>query len=266
MIKNINSVRNKRKLSNGVKSLTFLFFLTIFFASSYFLIPISARAIDKAQAAEMNMAARVSSLVSKENSSIQLNAQETLADPVNHPILLTVILQDKDQKALSDKEVVVTSNRGKVDIIEPISKISAYQVHAAEADIQKDKTDQKGEVQFRITSFIPGLTSLKIMADNIVELPSQTIKFDPLPFPAELVLSVSLPWTSREFTIYSPRIQEESLSAAQIEAKRSANPETKIKINFWVFALFLLIVIGMPIFSVLNFINLRKIRRTTDRE
>lgn len=239
----------------------FFYFLAFIILSCFLIIPISVRAIDETLAADVNMTGNVLSQVSAEKSQVTLNAQETLADPVNHPLLLTVTLFDKDQKPLANKDVAVSSNRGKVDIIEPVSKISAYQVHAAETDIQKDQTDKNGEVQFRITSFIPGLASLKILADNIVELPSQTIKFTPLPFPTNLILSASLPWTNKEFTIYSPRLQEEKLSGAQTEAKKLINPETKIKINFWVFALFLLLIIGLPVFAVLNFVNLRTMRK-----
>lgn len=237
-----------------------LFSVNLFIVFTYALIPISVRAVDTVQAANVNMAAQVSSPVSLENSSVKFNTQKTLADPVNHPLLLTVILLDKDRKPLAGRDVVVTSDRGLVDVIEAISKLSQYQVHAAEiSSMQKDKTDIEGKSQFRITSFIPGTVPLKIIADT-VQLSEQTVVFDPLPFPADFVLSTSLLWTNKEVIIYSSRIQEENLSVAQVEAKRIANPETKIKLNFWVCALFLLIILGIPVFIFLNFYNLRKIR------
>lgn len=238
----------------------FLFFLTPFFVSSYFFIPVYAWAVDTVQAAEVNMAAQVSSPISLENSSVKFNTQKTLADPVNHPLLLTVILLDKDRKPLAGRDVAVTSDRGLVDVIEAISKLPLYQVQAVEiSSIQKEKTDIEGKSQFRITSFVPGTAPLNITADT-VQLPGQTVVFDPLPFPAEFILSTSFPWTNKEFVIYSTRIQEKNLSVAQVEAKRIANPETKIKLIFWVFALFLLIILGIPVFVLLNFLNLRKIR------
>ncbi len=226
----------------------------------FLALPASAQAQRETLAAEVNVTAQVDSPVSPTFSRLELNTQETLADPVNHPLLLTVTLLDDNQKPLAKKDVSVSSNRGRVDIIEPVSKISAYQVHAAENDIQKDQTNSSGAAQFRITSFVPGQATLKIMADNVVELPAQTIKFSPLPFPTNLVLSASWPLSNKEFTIYSPRLQEENLSTAQTEAKKIINPETKIKINFWVLAVFLLIIIGVPIFAVLNFVNIRKMR------
>lgn len=79
-----------------------------------------------------------------------------------------MILRDKDQKHLAGREVVVTSDRDLVDVIEATSKLSQYQVHAAEIlSMQKDKTNIEGKAQFRITSFIPGTIPLKIIADTV---------------------------------------------------------------------------------------------------
>lgn len=243
-----------------------VFLLTIFVILTFY-IPNRARAVDQTQAAEVNMAAQVTSPVSKANSSVQLNAQETLADPVNHPLLLTVILLDKDQKPLPDKDVAVTSNRGNVDIIEATSKLSQYQVHAAEVSaMQKDQTNKEGQVSFRITSFIPGQAFLKIMADTIIELPSQTIKFDPLPFPSNLTISVAVPFSQKEWTIFSPRLQKEKLSSLQKEAETLANTGTKIKFNFWaIFFIFALLILS-PLFVILNFANLKKLREVEKEE
>lgn len=243
-----------------MKKLLLLFYLLIFLLP-YLFISSPARAIEKAQAEDVSVTAQVPSPVSAENSSVKLNTQETLADPVNHPILLTVYLLDSNQKPLAGREVAIISNRGSIDIIEAASKISQYQIHAAEVSaMQKDKTNKEGKVSFRVTSFVPGKTTLQVMADNVVPLETQTIQFKPLPFPANLTISVAVPFSQKEWTIFSPRLQEENLSTLQKEAKTLANSGTKIKLNFWAFVLLLLIVIGMPIFLVLNFINLRKIR------
>lgn len=241
-----------------MKKLFFVPFFILLFLS--LIIPISTKAVEEAQAEEFNVNAQVLSPVSADNSYTQVNAQETLADPVNHPILLMVTLFDKNGVALPEREVTLTSDRGNVDIIEATSKISEYQVHAAEiSSFQKDKTDDNGMVSFRVTSFIPGRAILSVKADS-VELKSQTVKFTSLPFPLDLTITVDLLWTQKGWTIFSPHLQEENLSPLQKEAKIIANPGAKIKINFWIFALFLLIVIGMPIFIILNFINLRKMR------
>ncbi|OGD56352.1 hypothetical protein A2V71_01395 [Candidatus Berkelbacteria bacterium RBG_13_40_8] len=241
----------------------YLCFLTFFLLSPFLLFPLfSAHAQEKAQAESATVSATVDSPVSVEKSKVTLNTIETLADPVNHPILLAVTLYDKDQKPLPDRGVFVTSNRGDVDVIEATSKLSQYQVHAAEiSDMQKDKTDKDGKVSFRITSFIPGKVILQVLADNVVALDTQTIQFKTLPFPTELTITLALPWTQQEWTIFSPQLQEENLTPSQKEAKIIANPGTKIKINFWVFAPFLLIGIGIPIFIILNFLNLRKMHK-----
>ena len=240
----------------------YLCFLTLILLFSYFIVPLFAHAQEKAQAEEMQVTATVDSPVSAEKSKVTLNTAETLADPVNHPILLTVTLKDNDQKFLPDREVFVTSNRGEVDVIEATSKLSQYQVHAAEiSDMQKDKTNEEGQVTFRITSFIPGKVILQVLADNVVKLETQTIQFKTLPFPTELTITLALPGTQKEWTIFSPQLQEKNLSPAQKEAKIIANPGTKIKLNFWVIVLFLLIFVASPIFIILNFINVRRLRR-----
>ena len=242
-------------------TLIFLSAYLLIILSSYLLTPVTVRGQEKAQAIDIGMTAQVPSPVSAANSTVALNATETLADPVNHPILLTVYLLDSNKQPLADKEVVITSNRGNVDVIETTSKLSQYQVHAADvADLQKDKTDSGGKVSFRITSFIPGKAIFQVLADNIVKLKDQTVQFNALPFPADLTITIDLLWTQKEWTIVSPHLQEDKLSPAQKEAKTIAKPGAKIKINFWIFALSIFIVIGMPIFIILSFINLRKIR------
>ncbi len=236
-------------------------FLTLIVLSSYLLIPISVQAITPAEAETVNVGAQVDSPVSAENSSIQLNAQEVLADPVNHPILLTVYLLDSNRKPVAGREVLVTSNRGNVDIIEATAKISQFQVQAAEVSaMQKDKTDNEGQVSFRITSFIPGKSILQVLADNVVKLEEQIVQFKPLPFPTNLTISVAVPFSEKEWVIFSPRLQEENLSALQKESKTLVNPGTKIKLNFWVVFLALALIIFSPLFIYLNFINVRKIR------
>ena len=230
-------------------------------------ITTSALAQEGAQAADVNVSAQIESPVSAEKSKVTLNTQETLADPVNHPILLTVILKDKDQKPLPDREVFVTSNRGDVDVIEATSKLSQYQVQAAEiSDMQKDKTNEEGQVSFRITSFIPGKAILQVLADNVVKLATQTIQFTTLPFPTNLTISVTVPFSQKELTIFSPRLQEENLSPSQKEAKTLANPGTKIKLNFWAVFLALALIIFSPFFILLNFVNVRKLRKTEKLE
>jgi len=230
-------------------------------------ITTSARAQEGAQAADVNVSATIESPVSKDESYSNFNTTETLADPVNHPILLTVYLLDSNRKPVAGREVTVTSNRGNVDIIEATSKISQFQIKAAEiSTIQKDKTDNEGKVSFRITSFISGKAILQIIADNIVKLKEQTIQFAPLPFPANLTISVAMPFSQKEWTIFSPRLQEENLSSLQKEAKTLVNPGTKIKLNFWAVFLALALIILSPFFILLNFINVRKLRKTEKLE
>jgi len=221
----------------------------------------NVHAQERAEAADVNVSATIESPVSKDESYSNLNTTEVLADPVNNPILLTVYLLDSNKKPVSGREVLVTSNRGNVDIIEATSKISQFQIQAAEVSaMQKDRTDNEGKVSFRITSFIPGKAILQILADNVVKLEEQTVLFKPLPFPTNLTLSVAVPFSQKEWTIFSPRLQEGNLSSLQKETKLLSNTGTKIKLNFWAVFLAFALIIFSPFFILLNFINVRKLR------
>ncbi|MCX6806670.1 MAG: hypothetical protein NT135_00900 [Candidatus Berkelbacteria bacterium] len=249
------------------KVFSILFYLLLCLNFNIFLFHGVALALTKAEAETMNVSASVPSPVSPENSSVKFNTQETLADPVNHPILMTVYLLDSNKKPLAEREVAVTSNRGNVDVIEAISKLSQYKTQAAEVSaMQKDKTDKEGKVSFKITSFVPGKATFQVLADNVVKLTDETVQFKSLPFPTDLTIAVDLLWTQKEWMILSPNLKEENLSSLQKEARAIANTGVKIKIPFWLFFLAAVLILGSPFFIMLDFINLRKIRKANKQE
>lgn len=243
-----------------MKKKLFLIFL-VFYVLIFLSYCLPVKAIDQADAADVSVTGQVPSPVSKEKSYSTLNTTTTLADPANHPLLLTIYLLDNNQKPVANREVVVVSNRGQVDIIEEISQISFIPAaNAAEIrEGQKGTTDSEGKVYFRVTSFIPGKATLKILGDS-VELKSQTIEFSSLPFPTNLTLTVGLPFSDREIVFFSPRQQETHFSLAQQDAHALSNNETKIKFNFWAVLILVAVILAIPFFIVLNFVNLRKIR------
>ena len=270
-------------------------FLTLIFLSSYLLI-------FPAKAADVNVSAIVDSKVSKSQSDIDTNTTHTLADPASHSILLTIILKDADGNPMPNILVVVTSSRGQVDIIEAVNKLAFGEspnrtdgiigsigglafgrAQAAEInDMQKDITDENGQVQFRVTSFIAGEAVFTVVADTLVTLDPIKVTFEPLPFPANITISVKNPLTGKEITLYSPPTQDESLPDSQTEAqkktdvgtgqannvlsplqsqsKKLVNTGTKVQISFWAFAIPILLILLCPLFIVLSFINLRKMR------
>jgi len=212
--------------------------------------------------ANVNVAATVDSKVSKLKSTVETNTQTTLADPTNHSILLTITLKDADGNPMPNVLVIVTSNRGQVDIIEAVSKLAPGTVQAAEiSDMQKDKTDENGQVQFRITSFISGEAILTVTADSLIILDPIKVTFEPLPFPTNITVSITNPITGKEITLYSPKQQiEQGLSGTQINAKQLVNTGTKIQLSFWFVVIPTVIIILFLLFIILNFFNLRKMR------
>lgn len=236
-----------------------------------------------AQTGNVNVTAVVDSKVSKTQSAIDTNATQVLADPASHSILLTITLKDAAGVPMPNIPVVVTSSRGQVDIIEAVSKLSfdkspnrkvgssllggliLSRAQAAEiSDMQKGITDKNGQVQFRVTSFIAGDAIFYVLADTLVSLDPIKLTFEPLPFPTNVTVTANNPFTGKEIILYEPKESQrqigQGLSAAQITAKKLVNTGTKIQISFWVLALPVFLLIFCPLFIILNFVNLRKMR------
>jgi len=235
-------------------------------------------------AADVNVSAVVDSKVSKTQSDVGTNATQTLADPASHSILLTITLKDAAGNPMPNIPVVVTSSRGQVDIIEAVSKISFdkspnhkvgftsligefifSRAHAAEvSDLQKDITDKNGQVQFRVTSFIAGDAIFYVLADTLINLDPIKVTFEPLPFPTNVTISMSNPFTGKEIVLYEPKESKgqigQGLSGTQMAAKELVNTGTKVQISFWALAIPILLLILCPFFIILSFINLRKMR------
>jgi len=227
---------------------------------AFIVLPLKALA---QSTADVNVSATVDSKVSKVQSTIDTSTKETLADPASHSILLTITLKDADGNPMPNIPVVVTSSRGQVDIIEAVSKLAPGHAQAAEiSDMQKDKTDENGQVQFRVTSFVPGEAIFTVLADTLVTLAPIKVTFEPLPFPTNITVSVTNPFNHKDITLYSPKKQEDSnLSDTQIAAERLVNTGTKIQLSIWFILTPALIVLLCVTFIILNFLNLRKMRR-----
>lgn len=207
---------------------------------------------------QVSVAATIDSKVSVALSTVTVSSYETLADPASHSILVTVKLVDNLNAPLPGLNVVLSSTRGSVDIIEDVTKIGSGQ---GADEMRKAVTDANGLASFRISSFFPGKTTIHIVADQIVSFAPFDLQFDPLPFPTNITVSVPIPGTGKQITLYSPKQQEVSLSNIQQQSKALVNTGTKIEISFWYFLLALLLIILLPISFVYNFLGLRKIRQ-----
>jgi hypothetical protein len=245
----------------------FLFFILSIFLIGDVLAATKASVQPQVEAVQsVGVSAFVESPVSKDKSKIETSAKETLADPASHSILLSVTLSDKDGKAISDKKVEAYSNRGSVDIIEAISKLPQYKAQASDvSDMQHDQSDSNGLTNFRVTSFVPGEAILSVVADNVVNLGSTKITFLPLPFPANITISVGLPG-QKEWTLISPQEQENNLSLEQKAAKSLVNTGTKFQIPFWIFVLLVLWFCATPIALIIMIGFFAKIRKVEGEE
>ena len=133
-------------------------------------------------------------------------------------------------------------------------------VNAADELMNHDKTDDNGRASFRLTRFYPGEAKIKIIADNIVELPSQQVEFQPRPIPTYFEIDLKLPFSKRTLTLLPSSYREDQLTPTQKESIKSINLATKVTLPLWIFVIILVIFFGIPVLWVINLINLRKIK------
>ena len=222
----------------------------------------NAKAQEEAKAADYSVTANVASPVSAAKSKVDINTLETLADPVNHPVLVTVTLRDANNQLIEKRKVDITSSRGVVDVIEAVDKVARFQAQAADSEeMRKGTTDSSGQASFRITSFVPGKADLKVIADNVVNLKNFEVQFLPLPFPAYFSLSLDVPFSSRDIALYEPATSNDKLSPLQEKARGNYNPGANVKLPLWALVLIILVVVVCPVLLFTNFITLRHIRR-----
>ena len=204
--------------------------------------------------------ANIDSPVSKIYSEVSLSSDVVVAEPLTQPILITVCLRDVKSNPVVNRDVFVTSERGAVDVIEATSRLSKYMVNAADDLMNHDKTDDNGRASFRLTSFYPGEAKIKIIADNIVELPSQQVEFRSRPIPAYFEVDLKLPFSKRTLTLIPSGYREDQLTPTQKESIKSINLATKVTLPLWLFIIILIVFFGIPVFWIINIVNLRKIK------
>lgn len=222
--------------------------------------PVSAHALEPQVDAAYTVSAVVPTQASPPICYSTLSANEILADPSSHSVLLTVYVFDGSHNPLAGIPVKITSNRGASDIIEAVSKIGT-----GDPNMNIDNTDATGRVFFRLTSWMPGDAAFSILVDNSFNLPEQTVKFLPLPFPSNVTVTVPLPGTEKKIILVAPE-PEKPLTTEQKEAKKLVNTGTEIRIPFWIFIMVVLWVFLIPLFIIFIALGIRKIRRTERRE
>jgi len=247
-------------------------FKKIIFVFGLFILvfcPFFARGQEPQVEAAYTVSALVPSEVIKDKSEVYLNPKETLADPASHKMFLKVTLKDKDSKSLKNLDVWLSTNRGAVDLIEILSGPDVNsQETGPNGQGKKGRTDANGEISFSISSWTPGEAILYIKADSLIDFDAQNIRFDPLPFPANLTVTVPLPGTQKKITLISPQSEnpQAPLTPEQEKAKKLVNTGTEIKIPFWIFGLIIFWIIITPLFIILAALSLRRIRKTERRE
>lgn len=220
----------------------------------------------------VKVGATIDSKVSAQNSKVELSANETLADPENHPILMTIYLLDADGKIMPNITVECNSSRGSVDVIELFASDGTL------LDTNSGSSDEDGIIRFRLSSYTPGNAIFSILVDTILPLPDQNIKFDALPFPGNIEVSVPLPPAgSGKKIIIIPNSSESQNgtpdsnsstddSSARENARKTANVGTVVYIPFWLFITAIFLMILIPLLTIWLFILAQKSKKQQSRE
>ena len=237
-------------------------FLIVVFSFSFlvfnFTQPVFAQEISE----NITVTAFIESNVSKDDSSVEQDKKEILADKIN-VVLVTVYVRDKDNKPLADKTVTLYSNRGEVDTIEAVANETTGLVNKAYAanGAASAKTDQDGIARFKVMSDVAGKAILKVIVDGYIELNPIEVKFNGLPFPSTLTVTITTPsfWgllPQKFITLFKP---------AQ-ELGEIVNTGVNISIPL-ALALIIFVIPILLIMIVLNTNrNLRRLRKTEEKQ
>lgn len=247
-----------------------------FFLSSY--LPISLSTARAAQVeADVTVSAEVGSLVSPSEStvtvspaksSVETSSAEVIAGS-GQRLLITIKLVDAKGTPLAGKKVELRSNRGDIDEISPVtSQNPAMDISAAQAATsnRENITDKDGIALFTVTSTVPGEATFTVIADNVVQL-DQKIKiiFLTPPFPSEVEITVSNPFTDKEIKIFDTN-PKSGVGVASQTAQNLVNTTTKINIPFVSFVILVLVGVGIPVFLFIIVILLFRIKRIEQHE
>lgn len=210
----------------------------------------------------ITVSAFIESNVDKNNSRVEQDKKEILADKTN-VVLVTIYVRDKDSKPLADKTVTLYSNRGEVDTIEAVANETVSWVNKAYATsgAGSAKSDKEGIARFKVSSNVSGKAIFKVIVDGYIELNPIEVKFNGLPFPSTFTVTITTPslWgllPQKFITLFKPAK----------ELGEIVNTGVNISIPL-VLALIIFVVPILLIMIVLNiYRNLRRLRKTEEKQ
>ena len=230
--------------------------LAIFLLLIFFIIPfVPVQAQEGKVLADVAVSGNVLTNVSVSHSTLNISPTQTLADPANHLIVVTMTLRDNLDNLLPNLNVAISSNRGAIDLMRVLSGPDAGVTGSGNI---AGRSDAAGVVSFSIGSYVPGEATLTIIADSVANFGTHKITFLPLPFPAQVTVSIPIPFTHKKITVIAPK---EEITPQMQEAKKLANIGTEISIPFWSVSLLVIFIILGPILLIFTLIYLRRIRR-----
>lgn len=185
------------------------------------------------------------------NSGVSTFTSDLLQLPADGKsvVVLTATILSKEGKALPDKEVVVSSNRGDVDTI-------LCYLGSTLTNGRTTVTDTEGKARCAASSEVPGNATFTAIAEGVTLDDKPTVTFTPLPFLTNLTIKVNLPGGGK-LTILEPVKPKPSIPANE----RLVNTDVELQIPFWVLLVIILFFLTEPILIILVLRLSKKVRR-----
>jgi len=232
-------------IRNMIYSYKYLLATCIFLICGLFLIP----QVQAVQTGSVVVTATVFSNVSGSLSTVTTNLSEIPSDGISS-IMVTVKVIFVDGSLASNKDVVISSNRGNLDVF------SVY--HGDNLVVgNQGQTDVNGDIRFAVRSLAPGQSTLSVQADSINLANRPTVTFTPLPLLSNLLLSVKVPFVDKKVVILEPDSNKKNITLGG----KLVNTQTELQISFMSLLFLFVILLSSPFLFVWLLIIYRRLKR-----
>jgi hypothetical protein len=190
------------------------------------LLPFSAAADD------VVVTAQVSSEVSPILTTVTTNLSQLPADGVSS-VIITVTAKNTSGTIASGVNVIISSNRGDVDIFHYYDGNELKSGNAI-------RTDADGIARFTARSKAPGIATFSASVDTVIANNKPSVTFTPLPFLSNITITVKVPG-GKKIHILQPQAPKVSPGDTLV------NTQMELQISIWVFILLILILLSSPV-------------------
>ena len=206
---------------------------------------------EKEVKASLSISATVPTVACAQFSSVTKNVSDLLSDS-SQRVLITAKVNDCTNQPIVAASVIVTSNRGQIDTITPVT--SSGTPITIPIGQKGGLTDVNGYAFFEVRSNVPGEALFSTLIDGTISLDQTKIIFLPLPFPKNVTVTIEVPRILAKdgnITLFRPAEQE-------IDKEKMVNMGVEFRLPQWVgWLLFGLFFLNVILFAVIIFLSVR---------